>query len=150
MAKSNQMENTTGALKTLGRLKPEIRLSQALSEFEATLNSASHKAKFKNLRTRRPPDLEDVVRLTEEINRDGARLHSRWQQYGTRLVTILNRVRQFAPIGDVVIGGSQNMVASGIWGAVRLALEVVHLPRTHVGQLPESYDIFFTNCPQVS
>ena len=70
------------------------------------------------------PSPDDIIRLTEEINRDGARAHRSWRPYGTRLVAILERMRQFAPIGDVLVGGSQNLIACGVWAVVRLSLEV--------------------------
>lgn len=117
------MENTARAVASARRLKPEIRLAQAISEFESSLADDGQRVQFKNLRTRRPPDFSDVVRLTEEINADGASRRG-WRQHATRLVTFLDRIRQFAPIGDVLVGGAQNFVASGVWGAVRLALEV--------------------------
>lgn len=34
----------------------------------------------------------------------------------------------FASIGDVVIGGSQNLIATGVWSAIRLCL-MVESPR---------------------
>jgi hypothetical protein len=76
------------------------------------------------LHSQSPPSSDDIIRLTEEINRDGARSHRSWKPYGTRLVAILERMRQFAPIGDVLVGGSQNLIACGVWAAVRLSLEV--------------------------
>ncbi|KAL0930471.1 NACHT domain-containing protein [Colletotrichum truncatum] len=119
------MENLSTAVGTVGKLKPEIRLAQAISEFSVCLSGDKDRhAKFKNLQTRRPPNALEVVQLTEEINRDGARRHKSWRPYATRLVAILDRIRQFAPIGDVLIGGSQNLLACGVWAAVRMALEV--------------------------
>ena len=118
------MENVSSAVGFTARLKPEIRLAQAISEFRASLQSKNQRARFKNLHSQSPPSPDDIIRLTEEINRDGARAHRSWRPYGTRLIAILERMRQFAPIGDVLVGGSQNLIACGVWAVVRLSLEV--------------------------
>ena len=55
-------------------MKAEIRLAQALWEFCAGLGETRMR-EFGSLQTRLPPTPEDVVRLTEKINRDGLRLH---------------------------------------------------------------------------
>ncbi|KAJ4137179.1 hypothetical protein NW768_002760 [Fusarium equiseti] len=117
------MKNVTTAVGFTARLKPEIRLAQAISEFSASLQNKSQRARFKNLHSQSPPSPDDIIRLTEEINRDGARAHRSWRPYGTRLIAILERMRQFAPIGDVMVGGSQNLIACGVWAVVRLSLE---------------------------
>ncbi|KAI8291482.1 hypothetical protein K4K56_006518 [Colletotrichum sp. SAR 10_98] len=95
------------AARKAASLKPEIRLAQAVSEFEAGLDS-EHKASFRNMRfatTAAPPTLSDVMKLTAEVDS-----------------------RQFAALGDTVVGGSQNLVACGIWSAVRMMLQVSCLP----------------------
>ncbi|KAK1634524.1 hypothetical protein BDP81DRAFT_451718 [Colletotrichum phormii] len=120
------MQNIPTTVATVGKLKPEIRLAQAISEFGVALQSREDDAhiRFKNLQTRSPPNATEVLRLTEEINSDGARRHRAWKPYATRLVNILDRIRQFAPVGDVLVGGAQNLLASGVWATVRMALEV--------------------------
>lgn len=105
------------------KLKPEIRLAQAISEFDASLDG-THRATFKTYHSSSPPRPQDVIRITEEINRDGARAHKAWRPYGTRLVGILDRIQMFANVGDILVGGAQNMIASGVWAAVRLSLSV--------------------------
>lgn len=79
------------ALSQTARLKPEIRLAQALSQFAAKLDE-NRRVTFKNLQSQSPPTAADVIRLTEEVNRDGSRLHKAWRPYGTRLVGILERI----------------------------------------------------------
>ena len=65
----------SGILTTVSRLKPEIRLSQAVSEFEADLSNEQKTSfrtyKFQSLNS--PPDLSDVMRLTAEIDRRASR-----------------------------------------------------------------------------
>jgi hypothetical protein len=79
----------SNGLVNLSRLKPEIRLAQAISHFEADLSS-DQKA---SLRT-------------------------------YRMTNFLHAVQQFAAIGDVMIGGSQNLIACGVWSLVRMLLLV--------------------------
>ncbi|RSL79563.1 hypothetical protein CEP51_007263 [Fusarium floridanum] len=117
------MKGLSSAVGFAAKLKPEIRLAQAISEFGASLSNQNQHTRFKNLQSQSPPDPDDIIGLTEEINRDGARAHRSWRPYGTRLVAILERMRQFAPIGDVLVGGSQNLIACGVWAVVRLSLE---------------------------
>ncbi|KAL2795174.1 hypothetical protein BJX66DRAFT_302370 [Aspergillus keveii] len=66
-----------------GRLKPEVRLGQVVSEFQSDL-SDSDKAQFRSHQTKAsttPLDIRDVMRLTAEINR--CRPHERC--FGPRL-----------------------------------------------------------------
>lgn len=125
MENHNFKKNMSSGLAVAARLKPEIRLAQAISEFSLSLsNDKDRHVRFKNLQTRIPPSASEIIQLTEEINRDGARRHKSWRPHATRLLPVLERIRQFAPIGDVLIGGAQNLLASGVWAAVRLALDV--------------------------
>jgi hypothetical protein len=110
------------AIAAAGKLKPEIRLAQAVSEFGASLAS-KHAVAFKNFQSQSRPVPLDAIRITEELNRDGARCHKGWKPFGTRLVKILERVQVFTSIGDVLIGGSQNLIACGVWAVVRVSLQ---------------------------
>ena len=113
------------AITKASRLKPEIRLAQAVSEFEADL-STEQKATFRTNRSKTissPPTSQDVMRLTAEIDRgtgNGNRC------LGPRLTNVLQAVQKFAALGDIIIGGSQNLVACGIWTIVRTSLLVSH------------------------
>ncbi len=107
-------------------LKPEIRLAQAVSQFEADL-SPEQKAAFnsdKHQSLISPPDIDDVMRLTAEIDRRAAGKASLGRCFGPRLSNILQAVQQFAALGDIVVGGSQNMIACGVWSLVRMTLLV--------------------------
>ncbi|GFG06232.1 vegetative incompatibility protein HET-E-1 [Aspergillus udagawae] len=114
-----------GPIANASKLKPEIRLAQALADFKAVL-STDRRARFDESIAAfkdHPPDANDVNRLTAEINRDIQQTTRRC--YGPRFVHVLQAVQQYASIGDVLIGGSQNLVASGVWAAVRLALTML-------------------------
>ena len=109
------------------RLKPEIRLAQAVSEYEAAL-SGEQKAAFRISRSQTresPPDVSDVMRLIAEIDRCASRKGRRC--FGPRLTNLLQAVQQFASLGDIIIGGSQNLIACGVWSLVRMTLLVSNI-----------------------
>jgi hypothetical protein len=107
---------------------PELRLVRAISEFEAGL-SDEQKREYHKLKSRdygSPPDLNDVNRFAAELNlqistKAGGRC------YGPRFMSFLQGIQQFASIGDVIIGGTQNLLACGIWSIARVSLLVSYL-----------------------
>lgn len=103
-----------------GRLKPELRLAQAISEFEASLID-QQKAQFR-LQKSQPPGINDVMRLTAEVDRSikGSR-----RSYGPRWTNFLEGVQRYASTGDVLVGGSQYLPACAIWAVVRFSLMVM-------------------------
>jgi ankyrin repeat domain-containing protein 50 len=118
----------SAALANASRLKPEIRLAQAVSQFEAVLSS-KQKAAFRTQKSQLqslPPDPSDIMRLTSEIDKTSGIVAGR-RCFGPRLTSFLHAVQQFAALGDVVVGGSQNMVACGVWAVVRMTLLVSFL-----------------------
>jgi hypothetical protein len=110
-------------LSRAGPLKPEIRLAQAVSQYEASL-SDDQKVAFRTQRTQvltSPPNIQDVMRITAEIDvsqKAGARC------YGPRFTKFLHGAQQFAALGDVVVGSSQNVIACGVWTVIRMCLLV--------------------------
>ncbi|KUI54145.1 hypothetical protein VP1G_01639 [Cytospora mali] len=118
------MEHTSKWLSTLsGHLKPQVRLGLAISEFAQALDE-DRKHDFRRMQDASNNQLSgaDVIKVTEQINKDGERRHSAWRPYGTRVHSFLSRLQMFASIGDLMIGGSQNLIATGVWSAVRLSL----------------------------
>lgn len=113
------------ALSVISGLKPEVKLGVALSEFAQALDADS-RARFSGLRNgvTASPTTGDVIKITEELNREGAKLHRAWRPSSTRLATFLSRIQSLASIGDVILGGSQNLIASGVWCAIRMCLDV--------------------------
>lgn len=106
------------------RLKPEVRLAQVISLFEADLPGhqkiAFHNDKAQVCET--PPSAQDVLRLIAEV--DQRALVSKRRCFGARMMNVLEAVQQFAALGDIVVGGSQNIIACGIWTVVRSSLLV--------------------------
>ena|ERR1700742_3852537 len=112
------------ALSTASRLKPEIRLAQAISEFEKDL-ATGQKAEFNNCKAQTlgsAPKPNDVMRITAEIDRRVSLKGGRC--IGPRLINFLEAVQQYASLGDIIVGGSQNILACSIWSLVRMSLMV--------------------------
>ncbi|KAJ9609751.1 hypothetical protein H2200_006079 [Cladophialophora chaetospira] len=110
------------AVRGAAPLKPEIRLAQALSEYEAILND-DEKASFRKLRAGKPPVPSDVMKLTADIDHDNSQ---RWGRrcVGPRLTSMLESVQQFTTVADIIVGGSQCLIASAIWGTIKMALQL--------------------------
>ena len=115
------------AIANASRLKPEIRLAQAVSQFEADLSSeqktsisCTQDLELKII----PPDPSDVMRLTAEIDRHAAGKIGRRTLFWTTADKFPQAVQQFAAIGDIIVGGSQNLIACGVWSVVRMSLLV--------------------------
>ena len=109
------------ALSKVAQLKPEIQLARALSEFEAVLHD-DQKARFRVYKSQTPPGPVDVMRFTAEIDRDHGQKTRRC--VGPRLTNLLQSVQQFSTVIDLAVGGSQNLMAGSIWGALKMSLQV--------------------------
>jgi len=110
-------------LSKAGTFKPEIRLAQAVSQFEASLSDGQKDA----FRTQREqamkfsPSTKDVLQITAEID-NSRKVGERC--FGTRFTKLLHGAQQFASLGDVVVGSSQNVIACGVWTVIRMSLLV--------------------------
>jgi hypothetical protein len=111
----------------IGRLKPEVELGKAVADFEAVLTK-EQKAGFQMIKTHAlssPPTVRDVMHLTAEIDQKSRHQRGGTHRcFGPRFTKILESVQQYASIGDVIIGGSQNLVACGVWAMIRTTLLV--------------------------
>ncbi|ERF72836.1 hypothetical protein EPUS_04271 [Endocarpon pusillum Z07020] len=114
-------------LANASRLRPDIRLAQAVSQFEADLSS-EQKNSFRTYRSQScdsPPDPSDVMRLTAEIDCRVSGKVGGGRCFGPRLTNFLQGVQQFAALGDIIVGGSQNLIACGVWSLVRMSLLLI-------------------------
>lgn len=76
------------------------------------------------------------MRFTAELNRQIS-LTPQSRCYGPRFTNFLQGVQQFAALGDVVVGGSYNILACSIWSMVRMSILVsvfchMHASSAHV------------------
>ena len=101
------------ATATAAPLKPEIKLAQALSEFEDIL-ADDQKTKLRLYRGQSPPNPADVMRFTAEIDREAGRNRKSRQCVGTRLTNVPHGVQQFSTIVDFIVESSQSQIASAI------------------------------------
>ena len=108
-------------------LKPQIKLAQALSEFEAVLPD-DQKITLRTYRGQSPPTPTDVTRFTAEVDRDAGRNRKSRQCVGTRLTNVLHSVQQFSTIADIIVGSSQSQIAGAVWGTVKISLQVITIP----------------------
>lgn len=111
----------------VARLKPHIELQQAVVAFEESLNTKQKQTlnRYKQTIRQNPLTERDVFALTQELDRRYVRRGpSPSSCIGPRFRKFLQGVQHFASIGDVIIGGSQNLIASGVWTGIRLALLV--------------------------
>ncbi|KAJ5116102.1 hypothetical protein N7456_000450 [Penicillium angulare] len=103
------------------RLSAALRLAQAVSAYEADL-TRDQKEEFNHHRLRareKPPSIQDVMRLTADIDEQlSSKIRGRC--LGIRTTNFLQCVQQFVSLGDIIVGGSQNLVASGVWALLIL------------------------------
>uniref|UniRef100_A0A0B7JP21 NACHT domain-containing protein n=2 Tax=Bionectria ochroleuca TaxID=29856 RepID=A0A0B7JP21_BIOOC len=114
------------ALRNAALLRPEIALAKAISEFESSLTK-EHKSNFRSFRTQAlsaSPSAEDVMRFTASLNSQIQKSSAAHRCFGTRFTNIMQCVQKYAALGDVVVGGSQNIIACGVWALVRLTIQV--------------------------
>ncbi|KAL9074784.1 MAG: hypothetical protein Q9157_004274 [Trypethelium eluteriae] len=108
------MANITKSLLNAAPLKPEIRLQQAISQYEADLTNEQRvifRAE-KSLLAKSPPGQHDVLRLTAEIDNRYQKKTNRC--FGPRITNFLHAIQHFAAVGDVMVGGSQNIIACSV------------------------------------
>ncbi|MCJ1461962.1 hypothetical protein MMC07_000562 [Pseudocyphellaria aurata] len=115
-------------------LKPEIKLAQALSEFEHVLPD-DQRTKLRTYRGQSPPNSTDVMRLTAEIDRDASRNRKSRQCVGPRLTNVLNAVQQFSTVVDQIVGTSQSQIAGAIWGTLKISLQLASAFSSYFDQL---------------
>ena len=109
--------------------KPETRLRLAVQRFEAMLTPDERITFQAQQKTSRetPPTTNDVWILLSQVDGIVRSKTGSLQSFSPRLGSVVTAVQQFASIGDVLVGGSQNLIACGVWSAVRLIL-LVWLP----------------------
>ena len=105
------------AMSKAAPLRPDIKLSQALKDYEAILSEDQKESFLHTL----PPASNDVMALTCEIDRQNASRKSR--RWGPRLTTFLDSVKGFTVVVDVIVGSAGNPIAGAVWGAVKTAMQ---------------------------
>ncbi|KAI1370307.1 hypothetical protein F4677DRAFT_465593 [Hypoxylon crocopeplum] len=105
-------------VRNIGRLRPEIELGKAVSDFKYIL-SVEQNAAFQMMRAHAlasPPTIRDVMNLTAEIDQKRRQQKGGAHRcFGPRFTMILESVQQYASLEDIIIGSSQNIIACGAW-----------------------------------
>ncbi|SCN70611.1 uncharacterized protein FFE2_02054 [Fusarium fujikuroi] len=116
----------TSAVAVAATLSTEIRLAQAVSEFVEDL-SDEQKHSYRLQRDHRStPNIDDVMRLTAEIDKRVAREDpGSGRVFGPRLTNFILAIQQYAARGDVVIGGSANLIAFSVWLILQMTLRIL-------------------------
>ncbi|KAG4286253.1 hypothetical protein FPRO06_07513 [Fusarium proliferatum] len=138
------------AIREASGLKADIRLAQAVSEFEAELTT-EQKLAFRASRTAATstaPTMSDVMRLTAEMDLKATSKHGRIRCFGPRLTNMLQAIQQFAALGDIVVGGSQNLIACGVWSVARMTVHVITGYLTHLEKLSVLFMAVGRNAPR--
>ena len=105
------------AVANAASLKPEVRLAQALHDYEIILTD-DEKTQFRNGGV---PKADDAINLTTKI--DDESKDGRLRCMGPRFITFLESVQEFSSIVDTFVS-SHPEIAALVWGGVRLTLLV--------------------------
>ena len=99
-------------------LKPEIRLAQALKEFDALLTDHERQ----KLHAEGKPDAAAAINLATVIDQECS--SQRRQCLGPRLMTCLESIQKFTTVADTFVSSHPEFAAL-VWGGVKLALLVM-------------------------
>ncbi|KAI1275507.1 hypothetical protein F5Y07DRAFT_389759 [Xylaria sp. FL0933] len=138
-------------LASIGRLKAEVRLEQSIERFQSVL-STEQRAAFhagRDLASQSCPQVHHVMQVTAEIERQ-ARVSSGGGRrcFGPRITKALQSIQEFVSVGDILIGGAQNLIASGVWSLVRLSLLTAARLSTYLEKLSELLMVVGRSAPR--
>lgn len=124
-------------------LNPEIKLAQALHDYETILSDEDRN----QLHSQGLPDARAALNFTSLIDTECNNRRS--QCLGPRLITFLESIQQFSQIVDTFVS-SRPEVAALVWGGVKLALLVILLPGSRIVfdsyRLRTTSRLTFMNC----
>ncbi|KAF7524784.1 hypothetical protein G7054_g11317 [Neopestalotiopsis clavispora] len=75
------------------------------------------------------------MRLTAEADAQAKRSLGSGRCFGPRLTYMLQAIQQFVALGDVLVGGSQSLVACGLWSIVRITILAATLSASSMERL---------------
>jgi hypothetical protein len=133
------------ALQKAAPLKPEVRLGQAIRDYENIL-SEMDKSRFQVLRYDELPTATDVIKLTAEIDIENSRRRRRC--VGPRLTSILQAVQQFSTIPDTIISSSQSPIAGAVWAVAKMTLLMASNYMSYFEGLSRLFMEIGCNCPR--
>ncbi|MCJ1462893.1 hypothetical protein MMC07_001497 [Pseudocyphellaria aurata] len=134
------------SLANAAQLKPQIKLAQALFEFETVLPD-DQKTTLRAYHGQSPPSPSDVIKFTAEIDRDTKRNRKSRKCVGPRLTNVLHAVQQFSVVVDEVVGSSQSQIAGAIWGTVKISLKLASAISAYFDKLSILFMKIGRTCP---
>lgn len=123
-------------------LKPEVKLTQALHEYETILSDEDRK----QLHSQGLPDATAAINFTTLIDRECSSRRS--QCMGPRLITFLESIQQFSQVVDTFVS-SHPEVAALMWGGVKLALLAANNVTSYFNQLSTLLMNLGRQCPRI-
>ena len=123
--KANREHKSNLALMVADAAVPsqQVRSSQALARFEKIL-SGEETREYRQSIGVALPSTEEVLQLTRELE---VKASSRRSRYVTRFWNFLGLVQGVTGVVDIIIGGSQSIIACSTWAVVRFTLQVSNL-----------------------
>ena len=106
------------ALAKAAPLKPDIKLNQALIDYEKVLSDDERA----QLRAEGAPDTMAAIAFTTVIDKECS--EGRRRCMGPRLITFLESVQQFSGVIDTFVSSHPEFAAL-VWGGVKLTLRVI-------------------------
>lgn len=106
-----------------GRPSQKVRLSQALAEFSKLLSDEEAVDYQYGVGTS-SPTVEEILQLTRNIEE---KAKGQRNQYVTRFWNFLEMVRGITGVVDIIVGGSQSIIACSTWAVVKFTLQVGQL-----------------------
>ncbi|KAI1326098.1 hypothetical protein F5Y16DRAFT_375777 [Xylariaceae sp. FL0255] len=141
----------SSAIISVGRLAAEIRLQQCIDQFQSSLSKEQQAAFLaaRDLAIKATPELRDVMNITAEIDRQGRLRNGVGRRcFGPRMAKILESIQQFVSVGDILIGGSQNLIACGVWSLVRLSLLTASRFSAYLEKVSELFMVVGQSAPR--
>ncbi|KAF5614004.1 NACHT domain protein, partial [Fusarium sp. NRRL 25303] len=96
----------------------------SLTEFAKSLQKLD-KDMLRRFEASFTPDADSVIMTVMEISKIAEkRCPNSQRDYATFSTNLFSLLQRFAPIGDIIVGGAQNLAISGAWSAIRLGIEI--------------------------
>ena len=120
MSHSESLANLSLIVSSIGPITPKSKISQALRDFEDSL-SQDDKHIYDldhGVMLSTPYQISNFLGVIEH------KLERSKKRYANRMMKFLEGLSGITGVIDVIVGGSQCEIACGVWGVVRLTLQV--------------------------
>ena len=129
MAVKRILPNISAIPQEIAPLSVVSELSQAVDHFASSL-SAKERQKYQEIHKLSDPAKPDVVAFIDHLQE---RVRKERKRYNSKVWKSLSAIEGIANLLDIVIGGSQNLIACSVWAIVKFVLQVSSMPTIRVG-----------------